>query len=172
MQKVLYLAGGCFWGLQHYFDQVAGVLSTEVGYANGNIENPSYEQVCTGLTNAAETVEVVYDDDQIGLEDILNLFFHAIDPTQVNRQGNDRGTQYRSGIYAGSQADLDRVEQYVDALRKRSPRPIATEVMLLESFAPAETYHQKYLVKNPGGYCHIGREEFDYARNYKVAKAG
>lgn len=171
MQKVLYLAGGCFWGLQHYFDQVAGVLSTEVGYANANMANPTYEQVCTGTTDAAETVEVVYDDDQIGLESILDLFFHAIDPTQVNRQGNDRGTQYRSGIYAGNQADLEQVQQYVDELQKQYRGRIATEVLPLSSFAPAETYHQKYLNKNPNGYCHIGREEFDYARNYKVAKA-
>ena len=172
MQKVLYLAGGCFWGLQHYFDQVAGVLSTEVGYANANMENPSYEQVCTGQTDAAETVEVVYDDDVIGLEDVLNLFFYAVDPTQLNRQGNDRGTQYRSGIYAGSQADLARVQQYVDALKEQSEAKIVTEVKPLESFAPAESYHQKYLKKNPFGYCHIGREEFEYARNYKVAAAG
>lgn len=172
MQKVLYLAGGCFWGLQHYFDQVQGVLSTEVGYANANIDNPSYEQVCTGMTDAAETVEVVYDDEQLSLNDILNLFFHAIDPTQVNRQGNDRGTQYRSGIYAGSQADLDAARQYVDALKAQTHLPIATEVLPLSCFAPAETYHQKYLVKNPMGYCHIGREEFEYARNYKMAAAG
>lgn len=147
------------------------MLATEAGYANSNTENPTYEQVCTGLTDAAETVEVVYDDDVIGLDSILDLFFHAIDPTQVNRQGNDRGTQYRSGIYAGSQADLEQVQQYVEALQKQYGGRIATEVLPLASFAPAEDYHQKYLDKNPGGYCHIGREELDYARSYKVAKA-
>lgn len=171
MQKALYLAGGCFWGLQHYFDQVAGVLSTEAGYANANIEDPTYEQVCSGRTGAAETVEVIFDDDQVSLDSILDLFFHAIDPTQVNGQGNDHGTQYRTGIYAGTQADLEQAQQYVEELQKKTDGKIATEVLPLTSFAPAETYHQKYLVKNPGGYCHIGREEFDYARNYKVAKA-
>lgn len=171
MNKKIYLAGGCFWGLQHYFDQAPGILATEVGYANANKGCPTYEEVCTGQTDAAETVEVTYDDAVITLPAVLDLFFHAVDPTQVNRQGNDIGTQYRSGIYSTDPEQLRQAEAFVAQLQQQIPLPVATEVKLLTAFAPAETYHQKYLDKHPTGYCHIGKEEFDYARNYKISEA-
>lgn len=171
MRAVIYLAGGCFWGLQHYFDLVSGVLETEVGYANSVVPDPTYEQVCTGQTGAAETVRVVYDDERIDLGSILELFFHAVDPTQINRQGNDVGTQYRSGIYATNTHDLGEARSFVETMAGRFTRPIATETKLLENFFPAEEYHQEYLDKYPRGYCHIGKEAFDYARNYTIPTA-
>lgn len=171
MREEIYLAGGCFWGLQHYFDLAPGVLETEVGYANSKIADPSYEQVCSGGTDAAETVKVIYDDDKIPLENVLDLFFHAIDPTQKNRQGNDVGTQYRSGIYAAKESDLAIARKVADRIGQRYARPVATEVKRLENFYPAEEYHQEYLDKNPRGYCHIGKEAFDYARNYTIPTA-
>lgn len=171
MLNEMYLAGGCFWGLQHYFDCVNGVVETEVGYANAVVPCPSYQLVCTGTTGAAETVRVVYDTDVIPTDSILRLFFDAIDPTTVNRQGNDRGTQYRSGIYVKTQQDLKEAEKFVQAEQKLYRVPLAVEVLPLENFWPAEEYHQKYLDTNPGGYCHIGKEAFDHARSYKVPAA-
>lgn len=175
MQKEIYLAGGCFWGLEHYFDCVPGVISTQVGYANATVPNPSYELVCSGRTGAAETVHVVYDPERIPLQDILRLFFDVIDPFSLNRQGNDRGTQYRTGIYTVTPEDLLSAQEFVEGEQERlSPgrkRQIAVEVQPLQNFYRAEGYHQKYLDCNPGGYCHIGKEAFEHARNYKVETA-
>lgn len=167
MQKI-YFAGGCFWGVQGYFDLLKGVLSTQVGYANSKIPNPSYEMVCTGRTNAVEAIEIVYDEVQIPLcanddndmpECLLSRFFSIIDPCAINQQGNDIGTQYRSGIYTQVQsgqsllADInDFISRYIAV---HYELPIATEVMMIQNFYPAESYHQKYLAKNPSGYCHI-----------------
>lgn len=151
----IYLAGGCFWGLEKYLQSIRGVQSTEVGYANGRTHNPTYEQVCHDHTGHAETVKVVYDPARIPLEFLLSLFFEAIDPTAVNRQGNDVGEQYRTGIYYTDSTDIPNIERALKRLQKKIGKPVAIELRLLENFTKAEEYHQKYLDKNPGGYCHI-----------------
>ncbi|MBD5246620.1 MAG: peptide-methionine (S)-S-oxide reductase MsrA [Barnesiella sp.] len=165
MDKKIYLAGGCFWGTEHLMALVPGVVATQVGYANSNVEFPTYEMVCSGETGAAETVEVTYDAEQVGLSDLLTLYFRSIDPTSVNRQGGDRGTQYRTGIYYTDNADLPVIEAVVATVARRYSTPLAVEVGRLRNFYPAEEYHQDYLVKNPGGYCHVKRELFAEARN-------
>lgn len=153
--REIWLAGGCFWGMQKYMDGVQGVISTDVGYANGHTENPTYEQVCAHKTGFAETVHVVYDPARVPLRFLLQLFFKAIDPTSVNRQGGDVGDQYRTGIYYQDAADRPVIDAAMAELAKTLDKPVAVEVKLLENYYPAEAYHQKYLVKNPGGYCHI-----------------
>jgi len=159
----IYLAGGCFWGLEKYLTAIYGVTSTQVGYVNGNTENPTYEDVCHNNTGHAETVRVVYDSGILPLGFLLELYFEAIDPTSVNRQGNDRGTQYRTGIYYTDFSDLPIIEGAIASLQNRLDKPVAVEVMPLRNYYPAESYHQKYLEKNPGGYCHIGKPLFDRA---------
>lgn len=154
-EKIIYLAGGCFWGLEEYLSRVTGVKDTEVGYANSIRENPSYEEVCSGETKAAETVRVVYDTKTISLDRLLKAYFQVVDPTSVNRQGNDRGIQYRTGIYYVDEADIPVVSQALECEKGGYDKPLATEVMPLVNFYPAEEYHQDYLKKNPGGYCHI-----------------
>lgn len=156
----IYLAGGCFWGVEKYIASIRGVTDTETGYANGTVDSPTYEQVCTGRTGDAEAVRVDYDPAVAPLPFILDLFYKAIDPTAVNRQGNDVGTQYRSGIFYDDGADLPVIEGSVAQLRQRHDKPIAIQVRPLMSFTPAEGYHQDYLEKNPGGYCHIGGDLF------------
>lgn len=151
----IYLAGGCFWGLEAFLKRLPGVRETVAGYANGSTENPTYRDVCRWNTGHAETVAVTYDRRVIPTEVLLDGFFEAIDPTSVDRQGNDRGTQYRSGIYWQDEADLPAIESAVRRQRARYTDPIATEVEPLDGFYPAEEYHQDYLAKNPGGYCHI-----------------
>lgn len=153
--KKIYLAGGCFWGVQRYFDQVIGVKKTSVGYVNSDVANPSYELVCSGRTNASEAIELVYDDKQVSLEEILNRFFSIIDPTLLNRQGNDIGTQYRSGIYTQELKSLEYIKAFIHRMQACYQRPIQTEIGKLINYYLAEEYHQKYLVKNPQGYCHI-----------------
>ena len=165
--KEIYLAGGCFWGLQKYFDEVNGVQGTQVGYANGKTENPTYEDVCCGGSGFAEAVWVKYDEREISLRDILALFFHAIDPTARNRQGNDIGEQYRTGVYYTDGADAPVIEGYIKELQEKYKEPIATEAGPLKNYYRAEEYHQDYLKKNPGGYCHIGKEAFHYAGTYE-----
>lgn len=161
----IYLAGGCFWGLEKYFSLVEGVAATDVGYANGTTDSPSYEEVCTGRTGHAETVRVEYDPAVAPLPFLLDLFYEAIDPVAVNRQGNDIGTQYRTGIYYTDPAERARIDRSIAELQTRYDRPIAIEVAPLSNYTSAEGYHQDYLVKNPGGYCHIGLAEFEIARN-------
>ncbi len=155
MSKLIYLAGGCFWGCQKYFDLTKGVLSTEVGYANGPTANPTYEQVKREHTGHAETVRVEYDPAVIPLDELLRKYFAVIDPTAVNHQGEDFGIQYRTGIYYVDEADEPVARACLDALAKQYDAPLAVELKPLENFYPAEEYHQKYLEKNPGGYCHI-----------------
>ncbi|KPH55309.1 methionine sulfoxide reductase A [Helicobacter pullorum] len=155
MQQVIYLAGGCFWGIQGYFDLVGGVVDSEVGYANSKIENPSYELVCSGITGAVEAVKIVYESDILSLREILERFFDIVNPFSLNYQANDFGTQYRSGIYALDSKILQEVAKFVENLQKSLPQKIVTEILELENFYPAESYHQKYLAKNPNGYCHI-----------------
>lgn len=170
LTKEIYLAGGCFWGTEHFLKQIEGVEATQVGYANGNIANPTYEQVCTGTTDFAETVKIQYDSDKVDLPFLIDLFIKTIDPTSVNRQGNDRGTQYRTGIYYTDPADLPLIKETVKRLATTYSRPLAVEMMPLQNFYSAEGYHQDYLDKNPGGYCHIHPELFELARKAKMQK--
>ena len=165
--ETIYLAGGCFWGAQRYFDCLPGVLETEVGYANGNTANPTYEQVKHENTGHAETVRVVYDPAAISLPELLEQFYKAIDPTSVNKQGGDAGVQYRTGIYYTDLAQKPVIEASLAQLQTRYVRPVAVEALPLTHFYTAEEYHQKYLDKNPGGYCHISPALFEAAKNYK-----
>lgn len=167
MIKKIYLAGGCFWGTEHLFSLVEGVVSTKAGYANSRMPNPTYKQVCTGLTGAAETVEVEYDDLKVGLSELLMIYFRSIDPLQINRQGNDIGTQYRTGIYYTDKSDLEVIEAVVATVQRRYSQPLAVEVGPLVNFYPAELYHQEYLYKNPDGYCHIDPSLFEEVKAKK-----
>lgn len=159
--RQIWLAGGCFWGLQAYLDKLGGVVYTNVGYANGDTENPSYEQVCHNNTGHAETVYVQYDPQSIDLATLLTYFFKVVDPTSLNRQGNDRGSQYRSGIFYETPSDRAIIEQAIAREQKSHSNAIVTEVLPLRNYYPAEEYHQKYLEKNPGGYCHIDLSSLD-----------
>lgn len=163
MTDTVYFAGGCFWGTEHFFKQIPGVVSTTVGYADSSVPNPTYRQVCTGATGAAETVQVVWDRDVLTLPFLVRQFFVTIDPTVLNRQGNDVGTQYRTGIYTVSREDLDTVRRTVRELAGGYSEPIVVETGLLRNFYPAEDYHQDYLDANPGGYCHINHALFKRA---------
>lgn len=163
-KKTICLAGGCFWGTEKYFASIQGVLHTSVGYANGRTQNPSYEEVCRQDTGHAETVEVIYDPMVISLPFLLDLYYQVIDPTTVNRQGPDTGTQYRTGIYYIDNEDLPVIEESVKELQKHYDAPVAIEVSSLDNYYPAEEYHQNYLDKNPGGYCHIGKDKFEKAK--------
>ena len=154
MTKEIYLAGGCFWGCQKYFDLMEGVASTTVGYANGPTESPTYEQVKAHVGHA-ETVRVEYDPDVLPLETLLEDYYKVIDPTAVNHQGEDFGIQYRTGIYYVDPADAAVAKASLDKLAAKYTAPLAIELESLKNFYPAEEYHQKYLEKNPGGYCHI-----------------
>lgn len=162
--REIYLAGGCFWGTEHYLKQIDGVVETEVGYANGIIEHPSYEQVCTDTTRFAETVRVCYRPDKLSLEFLLGLYFKAIDPESINQQGHDKGTQYRTGIYYTDEADLPAINKMFDEVQKSHQLPLAVERIPLQNFYRAEEYHQDYLDKNPQGYCHLPVELFKMAK--------
>lgn len=155
--QVVYFGLGCFWGAERLFWQLPGVIVTAVGYQGGQTINPTYEEVCSGLTGHTESVMVVFDPDVIGLDDLLKVFWEAHDPTQGMRQGNDVGTQYRSAIYTTSAEQLQRAEEskraYGTALGAQGRRPITTEIAPAAPFYFAETYHQQYLAKNPNGYC-------------------
>lgn len=166
----IYFAGGCFWGTEHFFKQIGGVISTEVGYANGEGENPTYQEVCTGKTGFVEVVKVIYDQTQIRLEKLIDLYFKTIDPTSLNKQGNDIGTQYRTGIYYKDVADLPIIKNALSELAKIYSHPIVIEALPLSSFYKAETYHQSYLDKNPDGYCHIPTRLFELARKTNPIK--
>ena len=159
----LYLAGGCFWGTEHYLKQINGVLETQTGYANGNIKNPTYQDVCTDATGFAETVKVVYNPQVLPLSLLLQLYFQSVDPTSVNQQGNDRGSQYRTGIYYTNPEDLPLIRAEIMKLEGQCSDYVAIEVLPLKNFYAAEEYHQDYLDKNPTGYCHIPKALFDMA---------
>ena len=159
----VYLAGGCFWGVEKYMASVRGVIDAEVGYANGAVPSPTYAQVCTGRTGHTETVKVEYDPAVAPLPFLLETYYEAIDPTSLNRQGNDVGTQYRTGIYYTDPSDRPVIELSLAQLQERYDRPITVEMGPLTSYTPAEEYHQDYLEKNPGGYCHINRSLFEKA---------
>lgn len=164
--KRIYLAGGCFWGVEKYFEEVPDVLSTCVGYANGMIENPTYEEVCSGKYDFAECVRIDYDINKIKLEDILYLYFNIIDASLVNRQGNDVGIQYRTGIYYIDEKDKNIIYRLLEKLQYEYDSPIVIEVKKIDNFYKAEEYHQKYLDKNPNGYCHISKSKMKYAKEY------
>ena len=154
--KTIYFAGGCFWGTQKFFDQFEGVIRTEVGYANGPDRAPSYEEVCRS-SGHAETVKVNYNEKVVTLTELLDHYFAVIDPLSVNRQGNDRGIQYRTGIYYTDESQLPEIEAVYHREEEKYGARLAVEVRPLKNFFSAEEYHQKYLDKNPGGYCHIPR---------------
>lgn len=151
--RKIWLAGGCFWGVEAYFAQIDGVVETNVGYANGRTKNPAYEDI--PFSGHAEAIEVSYDPNIINLERLLIYFFRIIDPTIKDRQGPDRGTQYRTGIYYRNESDLAVIEKVVAKEQKKYHRPIVTEVKPFQNYYHAEEYHQDYLKKNPGGYCHL-----------------
>lgn len=152
--KRIILAGGCFWGVEAYYKRLKGVQFTTVGYTDAEGENPTYEDVCR-QSGHAEAVYLEYDEALIPLEKILEHFFRIVDPTTINRQGNDLGIQYRSGIFPFSESDLQQVQIYLTALQNNYLLPIQTDAKLASDFYDAEDYHQDYLDKVPGGYCHI-----------------
>lgn len=164
MKREIYLAGGCFWGMEHYMKQILGVEETEVGFANGHTQRPTYKEVYTDTTGHAETVRVVYDDEIVDLDFLLELFFYAIDPTSLNRQGEDEGTRYRTGIYYTDEADRVIIDASMERERLRHEEPVVVEVEPLRAFYAAEEYHQDYLDKNPAGYCHLPLSMFEFAR--------
>lgn len=162
--KTIYLAGGCFWGAEKYLGLVPGVVDTNVGYANGTTENPSYEDVKYRHTGHAETVRVKYDETKISLEKLLEKYFEVIDPVSVNKQGEDEGIQYRTGIYYTDKADLPTINKVYEKVAEEHEEPLAVEVLPLVQYFEAEEYHQKYLDKNPQGYCHIDGCMFEKAK--------
>lgn len=153
--KEIVLAGGCFWGVEEYFSRICGVEETTVGYANGIKENPTYEEVCTGTTGHSEALHVKYNETKISLEKLLEKYWGIVEPTVLNRQGPDIGHQYRTGIYFIDKNDELVIIDSKNKEQKKYDKPIVTEVEPLKCFYNAEEYHQKYLKKNPGGYCHI-----------------
>jgi peptide methionine sulfoxide reductase msrA len=155
MMKKIVLAGGCFWGVEEFLSRLNGVISTEVGYANGRTENPTYEDVCYKNTYFAEVCLVVYDEHILSLENILKEYWSIVDPTSLNRQGPDVGSQYRTGIYYLDESDLNIILKSKEENQKNYSEKIVTEVVPLINYYKAEEYHQKYLKKNPNGYCHI-----------------
>jgi len=164
MSKEIYLAGGCFWGAEHYLKQIRGVVFTEVGFANGHTPDPTYAEVYTDTTGYAETVRVEYDPQVLPLDLLLKLYFKSIDPVSVNRQGEDRGTRYRTGIYYTDPSDLPVIRTVYDSVALDYNEPLAVEVEALETFTPADSYHQDYLENHPDGYCHLPRALFEFAR--------
>ncbi len=159
--STIYLAGGCFWGVEEYMTRIEGVYDAASGYANGTTENPSYEDVIYKKTGHAETVRVVYDSKEVSLKELLEKFFKVVDPTSVNQQGNDRGSQYRSGIYYENEEDKEIAKDVLDDLQKEYDKEIVVENLPLDNFYLAEEYHQNYLQKNPNGYCHINLDLAD-----------
>ncbi len=153
--KKIYFGGGCFWGVEKYFKMIDGVLETEVGYANGRMKDPTYEDVKTGTTDFVEACKVVYDEEKVSLMNLLDKFFEIIDPVSVNKQGADEGTQYRTGIYYVVDSDRIVINKKIELIQPNYEERIVTEVQPLEIFYKAEEYHQDYLTKNPNGYCHI-----------------
>ena len=153
--KEIILAGGCFWGVEAYFQRLNGVIKTAVGYTDGVTENPNYKEVCSGTTNHAEACKIIYDENIITLEKILEHFFRIIDPTSLNRQGHDIGTQYRTGVYYKTEEDKEIIKKFILDKAEKYSRPIVVDIKKEGRFWDAEEYHQNYLIKNPGGYCHV-----------------
>lgn len=154
--REIYVAGGCYWGVDAWMERIVGVYATESGFANGFDSEPvTYKQVCTGATGHTEAVYIQYDPTKITLKDLLHEFFAIIDPTLLNRQAGDIGTQYRTGIYFVDPADLPIIEDVIGLEQVKHAKPIVTEVMALSNYCAAEEAHQNYLEKKPNGYCHI-----------------
>ena len=164
--KTIYFAGGCFWGTEHYMSQFDGVVETTVGYANGSVADPAYEEVYTDQTGHVECVKVVYDDEMISLATLCRLFFRSIDPLLLNRQGGDIGTRYRTGIYWTDTEDQAVVEEVYAEIQLKYSEPMVVEKSPLKCFYSGEEYHQKYLVKNPEGYCHLSLSTLKSATSY------
>ena len=164
--KTIYLAGGCFWGTEHYMSQFDGVVETAVGYANGSVADPAYEEVYTDQTGHVECVKVVYDEEMISLATLCRLFFRSIDPLLLNRQGGDIGTRYRTGIYWTDTDDQAVVEEVYAEIQRKYNEPLVVEKSPLKCFYSGEEYHQKYLVKNPEGYCHLSLSTLKSATSY------
>lgn len=162
--STIYLAGGCYWGVEKYMSNIVGVTETEVGFANGHLDSPAYVQVKKGDTGHAETVRVVYNKEEIPLDKLLRLFFRIIDPTSFEQQGEDVGNQYRTGVYWTDLADEAVVLTELAVLQERYAEPLVVEACELDCFYPAEEYHQKYLDKNPSGYCHVPWDEIDWVK--------
>lgn len=154
MKKICF-AGGCFWGVEEYFSRIAGVVNTTVGYANGEVDAPTYEEVCKGYTGHAEAVSIEYDEAKVSLEKLLEKFWAIIDPTVIDRQGPDVGNQYRTGIFYSDGDDFAVIKESLDSEQNKYSLSIVTKVEELRNFFDAEEYHQDYLKKNPTGYCHI-----------------
>ena len=152
MKKEIYIAGGCFWGVEMYYKNLKGVIDTEVGYANGDTKNPTYEDLKKHLVTHAETLKLVYDNDIISLEKILEHFLRFVDPYSIDKQGEDIGHQYRSGIYYLDNSEKDIIKNYFDKVLNKDYK---IEILPLLNFYNAEDYHQDYLDKNPNGYCHV-----------------
>ena len=165
-KETIYLAGGCFWGTQRFFDQFEGVLSTQVGYANGPTQDPTYEEVCND-SGHAETVRIEYDPGTISLEQLLDYYFMTVDPLSLNRQGHDAGIQYRTGIYYTTPEQGISAKKKLQELEEKIGKRPVIELGPIENFYPAESYHQKYLEKNPAGYCHIPFELLHLAKEKK-----
>lgn len=159
--KDIYLAGGCFWGLEAYMARIYGVFDVSSGYANGSTENPSYEDLIYRNSGHAETVHVKYDPNRVDLETLLDYYFKVIDPTSVNKQGNDRGVQYRTGIYYSDDQQEAVINLKIEELQKQFTKQVVIEVEALDHYYLAEEYHQDYLEKNPNGYCHINLFEVE-----------
>lgn len=153
--KTIVLAGGCFWGVEAYFNQLKGVVDTSVGYIDGNMKNPTYEQVCSGIAKHAEACQVFYDETVITLEQILDQFFRIINPYSIDKQGHDFGHQYRSGIYFNDRKDESLIVNFMKTYFGKNFDRVATKIKPNTDYELAELYHQDYLIKNPGGYCHV-----------------
>lgn len=168
--KEIYLAGGCYWGVEKYIGNIKGVLETTVGFANGSTDHPTYEQVRYHNTGHAETVKVVYDEKQVPLHVLLKLFYLIIDPTSVDKQGEDEGHQYRTGIYFSDEKDETIIRESLKELEQKVGAPLAVEACPLLQFYNAEEYHQKYLDKNPGGYCHVPLAQIQWVKGVDPLK--
>ncbi len=163
--KTIYLAGGCFWGLQKFFDQFEGIISTQTGYANGNTENPTYEDVKHNHSGHTETVKIEYDESVINLTKILEYYFLAIDPYSLNKQGEDEGENYRIGIYYDDDSLLPEIKKEFERQEQIEGQKFVVELLPLKNYYSAEEYHQKYLEKNPSGYCHLPLKLFTLAKD-------
>lgn len=169
MKKII-LAGGCFWGVEAYFKRLKGVIKTRVGYTDGQTMNPTYQEVCTGMTQHVEACEIYYDEAIVSLESLLNHLFKIIDPTSRNKQGEDVGVQYRTGIYYEDDSLLPRIQDFIEKIQSQYVAPIVVEVKKETPFYDAEDYHQDYLTRNPQGYCHVNLykiPEEDLKESYK-----
>jgi peptide-methionine (S)-S-oxide reductase len=153
--KEIVVAGGCFWGVEEFYRRAKGIISTQVGYAQGHKEDATYQEVCTSTTGHTEVVKITYDETMITLNKVLELLFRIINPTTLNRQGNDVGPQYRTGVYYYTPEDQEIITEYIATQQSRYEKKILVEVEPVGVFVKAEDVHQLYLVKNPSGYCHV-----------------